>query len=75
MCLLASEERGRLIREIDSRIKTQETQFTAEEIIRYKDAVKQTESDILRQADIILCTCSTSVMKKIQQTANIYQVS
>ena len=75
MCLLVDKERGRLIYEIDSRMKTNDTEFTAEEIVRYKDAVKQTEDDILRQADIILCTCSTSVTKKIQQTTNIYQAS
>lgn len=58
---------------MDGRIEACDQSISFEEMHGYKDAIRRAEEVILRQAEVILCTCSASVMTKIQQATNIYQ--
>ena len=63
-----------LIVNIDRRMQARNSNISAEELAGYKSAIEQLEQDLLRRAEIILCTCSVSAMKKIQQATKVYQV-
>ena len=68
-------QHSNLIGDMDGRVQSRETSIRPEEVNVYRAAIRLTEKEILRQAQIILCTCSVSVMSKIQQSTNIYQAS
>lgn len=65
---------GELIREIDNTISTQPKDVSFHDLLKYKSAIEKEESKIIKNADIILCLCATSVEKRIKRNANIKQV-
>lgn len=47
---------------------------TIEDIEEYKDLIKNAERDVIKAAEVILCTCSASASPKLQKVARIKQV-
>jgi hypothetical protein len=59
---------------MDNRIQMNDPTITNEEVTEYKLAIKRAENEAISGAEIILCTCSSSCVTRIQQAANVYQV-
>jgi len=63
-----------LIRDVDERIRAGDGTIDVESMRQYKEAIRRVEIQKLREAEIILCTCSTSCLSKISQATNIQQL-
>jgi hypothetical protein len=52
-----------------------DVEFTDSELKDYREAIACREEEILREANIILCTCITSSAKRIRSSTNVRQVT
>jgi len=64
------------LRKMDQRIRENSSNVTDEDIKEYREVIKQAESKLLKLADIILLTCSSSGAPRfIINGVNVLQVS
>lgn len=62
------------IREIDELIRTSSGSVGDEELKEYSRAIKEAELEVLKNAEIVLCTCTTSSSQRLKFGTNIRQV-
>lgn len=62
------------ILEVDARIRVMPNEVANDEIQEYQRIIGQAETEVLKTADIILCTCSASSAPRIYTNCNIQQV-
>lgn len=69
----SSTPNGDFIRMVDSKVALNEDVVT-DDLSKYLAAIEEEESGVLGSADVLLCSCATSVQKRIRCSTNITQV-